>query len=265
MLPIETVRLARPGAEAWLAPERGGLLTRFSVDGEELLYLDESTLADPTKNVRGGIPILFPIAGKAGAGSPLKQHGFARNLPWRVVEQAGDRAVLGLDADATTRAAFPHDFRLAYTYALGERSLTLEQRFENHGATPMSIRPGLHPYFRVAEKAGARIASGATRGWDNVAGAEVTVDPASLDFAAGEVDLHLLDHDRPGTRLARPGARDIVLAWSADQRVLVLWTLPGRPFICVEPWSDRAGAPGIAVAPGEAHVSRLVISVGDAG
>ena len=263
MLPIETVRLARGAVEAWLAPERGGLLTRFSVDGEELLYLDEDTLADAGKSVRGGVPILFPIAGRPPAGSPLKQHGFARNLRWRVVEQTADRAVLGLEADASTLALWPHEFGLGFTYTLGDRSLTIEQRFENRGDAPMPIRPGLHPYFRVDAKGGARVMTRATRAWDNVAGAEVALRP--IDFVGGEVDLHLLDHDTPGTRLVRPGARDIVLDWSGDQQVLVLWTLPGRPFICVEPWSDRAGAPGITVAPGEAHQSRLVISVADAG
>jgi galactose mutarotase-like enzyme len=263
MLAIETVRLARGGAEAWLAPGRGGLLTRFSVDGEPLLYLDEGTLADATKNVRGGVPILFPVAGKPPAGSPLEQHGFARKLPWRVVEEGAERAVLGLDAGDATRALWPHEFSLRFSYALGDRSLSLEQRFENRGEAPMRIQPGLHPYFRVDEKAGARVATGATRAWDNLAGAERALAP--IDFAAGEVDLHLLDHDAPGTRLLRPGAPDIILDWSDDQKVLVLWTLPGRPFICVEPWSDRAGGPGISVAPGEAHLSRLAISVAGAG
>jgi len=37
-----------------IAPQRGALVTSFSVGGRELLYLDESTLSDATKNVRGG-------------------------------------------------------------------------------------------------------------------------------------------------------------------------------------------------------------------
>src|SRR5258708_2033571 len=104
------------------------MVTRFSVDGEDVLFLDEATLADATKNVRGGVPILFPIAGKLapdtlpGATVPLKQHGFARNLSWSVVEAARDRVTLGLDADDATRAAFPHDFALRYTYTVDERS-----------------------------------------------------------------------------------------------------------------------------------------------
>jgi galactose mutarotase-like enzyme len=268
MVPAETIRLAHGQSAAWLAPARGGMVTRFSVAGEDVLYLDEATLADPSKNVRGGIPILFPIAGKlapdmlAGATAPLPQHGFARNRSWRVVAQEPDRAVLMLEADAATRAAYPHDFALRFTYALSDGRLAIEQRFENRGTTPMPIHWGIHPYFAVPDKAAARVATDATAAWNNVAGAPVPF--TGVDFRSGEIDLHLLDHRPAGTRLSRPEARDVVLDWSADHRVLVLWTLPGRPFICVEPWSAPANAlqtgHGIEVPPGQAHVSRVSIS-----
>jgi D-hexose-6-phosphate mutarotase len=197
MLPIETIRLTDGKGEAWIAPARGGMVTRFSIGGEDVLYLDEATLGDLSKNVRGGIPILFPIAGKLmpdrlpGATAPLAQHGFARNRPWRVVSSAG-RAVLALDSDDATRAAYPFDFALTFSYALRDRALEIEQRFENRGAAPMPIQPGLHPYFAVPDKAGARVATDATVAWDNVAAARVTF--SGVDFAAGEVDLQLLDH-----------------------------------------------------------------------
>lgn len=271
-LPIETVRIAGGGAEAWLAPARGGLLTRFTVDGEDVLFLDEGTLADPGKNVRGGVPILFPIAGKLspdtlpGASSPLKQHGFARNLPWQVVSAGADRATLGLDSSEETRAAFPHDFALRYSYAITEQSLIIESTFENRGAASMTIQPGLHPYFRVEDKAGARVATAASVAWDNVAGARRAVSAEELRFDRGELDLHLLDHRATGTRLTRPGQRDLVLEWSADHTVLVLWTLPDRPFVCVEPWSAPANAlatgGGWVIPAGGAHTSTLKIQLG---
>ena len=268
MLPIETIRLTDGKGEAWIAPERGGMVTRLSIGGEDVLYLDEASLGDPSKNVRGGIPILFPIGGKLrpdrlpGATSPLSQHGFARNSPWRVVTSAG-AAVLALESDDATRAAYPFDFALTFSYALRDGTLEIEQRFENRGPTPMAMQPGLHPYFAVSDKAGARVATDATLAWDNVAGARVPF--SGVDLASGEVDLHLLDHHPHGTRLVRPGARDVVLSWSSDVSVLVLWTLPGRPFVCVEPWTAPANAlqtgGGVTVQPGGTHVSTLAIAV----
>jgi len=269
MIPVETVGLSHGAARASLAPARGGMLTRFSVGGEDVLFLDEATLADPNKNVRGGVPILFPIGGPLapdklpGATASLAQHGFARNLPWRVASSGGDRAVLALEASDATRAAFPHDFALAYEYTLGDAALRIDMRFENRGAAPMAIQPGLHPYFAVADKKAARVETHATKAWDNVARAHMPF--RGVDLSGGEVDMHLLDHGQNGTRLVRPGARDVLLRWSADHHVLVLWTLPGRPFVCVEPWSAPANAlnqgGGIVVAPGAAHVSFVELAV----
>src|SRR4051794_23759870 len=71
-------------------PERCALVTSFRVGDREVLYLDPATLVDPAKNVRGGIPVLFPMAGKLaneryavdGREYSMKQHGFARNRAW---------------------------------------------------------------------------------------------------------------------------------------------------------------------------------------
>jgi len=104
-------------SELEVVPERGGIITRWRVQGQEILYLDAERFANPDLSVRGGIPILFPICGNlpdntythhkknigekeepAAEGTTydetynqqkytLKQHGFARDLPWEVTEQ----------------------------------------------------------------------------------------------------------------------------------------------------------------------------------
>jgi galactose mutarotase-like enzyme len=82
----ETLELSDDGARSAVSivPERGAIVTRFRARGRELLYLDDATLRDRTKNVRGGIPILFPSPGKlegdhftrGGREGAMKQHGF---------------------------------------------------------------------------------------------------------------------------------------------------------------------------------------------
>jgi len=44
-------------------PERGGVITNWVSDGNEILYFDETRFMDKKKSIRGGIPILFPICG----------------------------------------------------------------------------------------------------------------------------------------------------------------------------------------------------------
>src|SRR6476659_4997807 len=105
-------------ASVALAPGRGGMVTRFRVGETNVLYMDAETLHDPMKNVRGGIPILFPIAGAlrddqfqdGGQAYAMRQHGFARTLPWTIADQStadGASMTLALGPTAATRAQFP--------------------------------------------------------------------------------------------------------------------------------------------------------------
>jgi galactose mutarotase-like enzyme len=279
---FETLRLEdeASGSTVVVAPARGGMVTRFSVGDVPVLFLDETTLLDTTKSVRGGVPILFPIAGKlpgdhyevGGRTYAMKQHGFARNLPWTVLDEStrdGASVTLGLEATDATRAQYPFAFALRFTYRLRGATLTLEQRFENHGDAPMPVQPGLHPYFYVpdATKAGARVDTDATRAYDNVTGREVAVT-SPIALAGHEVDLHLLDHGPRGTLLHRPGLPSVRIGFGDDQRALVVWTVPGRDFVCVEPWRAKFGAlaDGTAprIAPGEFASTTLTLSLADA-
>ncbi len=179
-----------------LEPDRGGLVTRFDVGQRRVLFLDEATLRDPTKNVRGGVPVLFPTPGKlagdawayGGRHGALKQHGFARNLPWRVVDAGTSSATLALEASDATRAGFPWDFTVELTVAVAGTTLRLDHRVTNTGNEPMPFGFGFHPYFFVADadKPRARIATAATRAFDNVTKQEVAVaSPIDLTRAEG--------------------------------------------------------------------------------
>src|SRR5215471_8353085 len=149
-----------------LSPARGGLVTSFQVRGRELLYLDEPTLGDENKNVRGGIPVLFPSPGKlsddaytsAGKRFTMKQHGFARALPWALestlVEPVAS-VTIGLVSNAATLAQYPWAFGAKMTFSVTGRRLRIAFRVENSGATEMPYALGFHPYFLVRDKASA--------------------------------------------------------------------------------------------------------------
>jgi galactose mutarotase-like enzyme len=264
-------------ASVALAPGRGGMVTRFRVGDTNVLYMDAETLHDPMKNVRGGIPILFPIAGalrddqfqEGGKSHALKRHGFARNLPWTIADQStADAAQMTLElvSSATTRAQFPFDFKLDFTYSLAAGRLTITQRFTNTGEAAMPISPGLHPYFLVLDdrKKEARVQTDATTAYDNRAGRQVTLR-APIDLSASEVDLHLADHWPRTVRLVRPGDRDLDLSLGVPDRILVVWTQRGKDFVCVEPWTAPANAlnegKAIRVPPQGTHETSFSIAV----
>lgn len=244
---VPTFELTHARARAVIAPDRGALVARWSIDGEELLYLDETTFEDRDKNVRGGNPVLFPSPGKLRddrwARGTLKQHGFGRQLPWAVTSRTADRTTLTLEDNETTRANYPFSFRADLHFVLGARTLRVEQEVQNRGTDRMPFGFGFHPYFIVPvdEKPAATIDTSATRAFDNVT--KETIDLHGIALGSGEVDLHLLDHNCNESELAWfAGTRRMHVRASRDYRRWVVWTLPDKPFVCLEPWTSAGDA-----------------------
>lgn len=245
-------------AEVSVVPERGAIVSRFRVGGREVLYLDPATLVDRSKNVRGGIPLLFPIAGRLSGGQyraggttyAMGQHGFARNLPFEIVgtDTDGRAAItLSLGSSEATRAVFPWEFEARITYALCGQGLSVELATRVKGPGTMPLHVGFHPYFLVhdADKGRAAITTDATRAFDNTTGLNGPF--TGFDLKQAEVDLHLLDHHARTVRLSVGDRTAVTLEMDEAFSTLVVWTLAGKDFVCVEPWT----APGDALNTGE--------------
>ncbi len=265
--PIPTIELRDGDAKsrAVIAPARGAIAIEWSVGGDELLYLDEGTFLDREKNVRGGVPVLFPSPGKlegdrftrGGRSGEMKQHGFARTLPWEVVAESidgGAKLVVALVSSDATRAQYPWDFFAEMSFLVRGPILRIEQRV-TAGLTNPSTMPfgfGFHPYFLVPdeEKRPTTIETNAKRAFDNVTKSEVALH--GIDLTQKEVDLHLLDHGCSQSELAWPrpsggGQTRVRVRASDEYQRFVIWTVAGKPFVCLEPWT----CPGNALNSGE--------------
>jgi galactose mutarotase-like enzyme len=257
---VEELTLEHAGVAARVAPGRGALVTAVTVGGRDLLFMDRTTLLDPAKSVRGGIPLLFPFAGRldgdrlAYAGTTMKQHGFARNKAWRVADRGPDRLRLALEDDAETRAVYPHAFRIEQSVRLLPAGVHVELLMQNRGSTPMPIAPGWHPYFPCPSAAKPRVKPLDVEGLDP---ARFTPD-AEFDFgvtapAAGRASFEV------------PGLGRLQLAFSPELRFLQCWGLPGRDFICLEPFlgpNDTINTPArLEVAPGQSHTLWMSIVI----
>jgi galactose mutarotase-like enzyme len=234
---VAELTIEHTGVAASVAPSRGAIVTALQVGGRDLLYLDRATLADPDKSVRGGIPLLFPFAGRLDgdrlvhAGSTMKQHGFARNKAWRVAAQRPGRLQLALEDDAQTREVFPHRFRLEQTLTLLPHGLQLDLAMHNLGDAPMPVAPGWHPYFpcRSADKPGV-----------------MPLDVPGLDPARfapdAEFDFGATAPADGRAGFEIPGLGELRLGFSPEMRFLQCWGLPGRDFICLEPFTGPNNA-----------------------
>lgn len=280
--PIETWRLEAGTAVCEVAPSRGGLVTRFAVDGEEILYMDQATLRDRTQKVRGGIPVLFPIAGAlagdryecGGRSYPMRQHGLARQAAWSVHNVGGARLTLEFRSSPATKASFPFDFAYRLTIDIeraGFRSLVLDSEIEHLGTDPgapaMPLHFGFHPYFWVPEldKPRTRLDIPARTALDNQTG---RTGPWSgeLDHTQSVQDLHLQGLSGNSATLTLPGKLPRTLTWSDSYSTIVVWTTSIKDFICIEPWSApsdalNSGEGLVRLPPGEIHRASFTISV----
>jgi galactose mutarotase-like enzyme len=102
-------------------------------------------------------PILFPIVGKLKNDKytwnnqtyQMKQHGFARDSRFTLVEQYGHKVVLQLLSSDATKHQFPFDFQLTITYECLATGLKITHEVQNTSESDLPISFGGHPGFRL--------------------------------------------------------------------------------------------------------------------
>jgi galactose mutarotase-like enzyme len=215
----------------------------------------------------GRSPVLFPIVGKApddkiavdGVSYPMGQHGFARRSEFTLASSTGTMARYELASSEATKAVYPFDFLLAVEHAVEGRALTVTVEVNNHDATDLPFGVGFHPAFvwplpdaegrdhtvtldNRGEPALVRLAGG-------LIAPEKLASPFKaghlvLDHAMFEADAMIFPEGAgPGLVYAAEGGP--ALKFSFDNLPnLALWTKPGAPFICIEPWHGTAAENG---------------------
>jgi galactose mutarotase-like enzyme len=275
----ETYILTDQGASSRLevVPERGGIITSWSLQGQDILYLDAERFTDPSLSVRGGIPILFPICGNLpnntytykGEQYTLKQHGFARDLPWEITNQVTNDLValtLVLNSNDQTRAVYPFDFQLAFTYQLKGNTLEIQQRYTNHSTEPMPFSTGLHPYFFTSDKTKLEFEIPASQYQDQIT-KEVHPFSGTFDLSRDEIDVAFRQVNGSCASVTDTGRRlKVTLSYSDLYSTLVFWTVKGKDYYCLEPWSAPRNALNTGdhltqLAPGASYEASVTLAV----
>ncbi len=251
------------GSRLEVVPERGGIITSWQIQGKEIFYLDTERFSHPDLSVRGGIPILFPICGNLvdntytykGQSYTLKQHGFARDLPWEVtdsVTQDSASLTLVLNSNEQTLAVYPFDFQVAFTYQLLGNSLEIRQRYSNYSAEPMPFSTGFHPYFAASDKTQLKFEIPADQYQEK--GTNTThAFSGDFDFNQDEIDLAFGQLRARSASVTDSSLKlQLELTYDDTYSTLVFWTVKGKDFYCLEPWS----APRNALNTGE-HLTQL--------
>ena len=227
-----------------IVPERGGLITEWQSEGKELLYFDLERFLDKDKSVRGGIPVLFPICGDlsedyviSGKKYFLKQHGFARDLPWSIdllKDELGIRLKL---CDTTeSRSFFPFFFTLWMDVYLKEKCLQISVKVFNHSQNSMPFSFGLHPYFKVSNLKKIKIDGLPEKCIDQT---NMKVTNASDQIRILDKGVDFLSYPSSSVKMFDCVSRNVIeLIHQDPMETTVIWTDPPRQMVCLEPWTS---------------------------
>lgn len=236
-----------------VVPERGGVITQWQIQGDEMFYLDVERFKSPDLTVRGGNPILFPICGNLpdnaythqGQTYSLKQHGFARNMPWKATSQSTDgmaSLTVQLESNEETRSVYPFDFLVEFSYQLKGTTLTIHQRYTNRSGEPMPFSAGFHPYFLAPDKHQLKVEIPGNQFENNVTKATEPFD-GQFDFEQDEIDAVFRPIDRQQAQVVDQGrSLTVTLDFDPMFTTLVFWTVKGKDFYCLEPWTAPRNA-----------------------
>ena len=211
---------AEAKTELVITPERGGMITGFSLNGEEYIWTRHPNFSECNRP-RFGVPVLFPNCGLPdngvhifdGKAYPMENHGFADLCAWDVESVGPDGVTLILESTPLTKFLYPFDFTVLMNYNLEGNTAAINMTVINEGDTNMPFSFGFHPYFTLTRKEGAdnsvRLLTGVQFPMtltDSGNGHKVTVDADdSFDHA-------------------------------------VLWQQDAESFVCMEPWNGWANS-----------------------
>ena len=249
----QTLTLTDGAYALTVTPEKGGMATSFTKDGEEYLWLRDGNY-ESTDRPRCGIPILFPSGSKPdggvhyfnGTAYPMEIHGFADLLPWKV-EKAEDSVIeLTLAPNGLTKFVYPFEFLLTMRYELQGNQASLTLNVANKGDKPMPFSVGFHPYFAASSLDNVSFdITAATCSEDAKGEQPAAPETITLTRKEGSADsIRLLTDVKNPMKLTDAGNGHEVTV-SFDETCFsngVLWQQDAERFVCMEPWNGWANS-----------------------
>ncbi len=249
----QTLTLTDGAYALTVTPEKGGMATSFTKDGDEYLWLRDGNY-ESTDRPRCAIPILFPSCGKPdggvhlfdGTAYPIENHGIADLLPWQV-KSAEDSAIeLTLTPNGLTKFVYPFDFLLTMRYELKNDTAELTLTVENTGAKVLPFSVGFHPYFAASKLENVSFDIKAATCSENAKG-EQPAAPEMITLTkkeGGSESIRFLTGVQSPMTFTDSGNGHKVTV-SFDEKAFghgVLWQQDAESFVCMEPWNGWANS-----------------------
>ena len=204
----------------------------------------------------GQSPILFPIVGRLiddcyfldGKKYTLPKHGFARKMHWNFIGSDSSSMKFSLNHTAETLKMYPYEFRLTVTFTLNNNTLEVTHEIENLNSTVMYASLGAHPAFNCSIGDRLVFNKKETLSTEKIDLKESLRLPDSIPVLNDESDIIITEDifnedalilkdfvSETLTLESDNHSRKVVFHLGAAPN-LGIWSKPGAPYICIEPW-----------------------------
>ena len=213
-------------------------------------------------------PVLFPNVGRHfedhyrinGTEYPSKQHGFARDSEFTCVDMTADSITHKLKSSDATKENYPFDFELKIKHVLEKNQVSVCWEVVNHSNETMYFTIGGHPAFNVnvlpdtdfedyslAFKEGTESLSyvlldteSGTAIADKTYELKLTNSKYALKKDMFDKDALVFDNGQiEWAALALPDGKPYIALESKGFPNFGIWSKPGAPYVCLEPWCGR--------------------------
>jgi len=261
-----------PAGTASICLQGAHLLTfRPKSQPEPVVWVSDAARLLPGKSIRGGVPVCWPWFGAHPSESRFPAHGFARTVPWDVIDSGATAGAthitLQLRVSQATRAQWPHDTPLTLRISVGD-TLDMALTTRNASAEALPLSEALHTYFQVADVAQVELLGldGCTY-LDKTEAFARKQQHGAVRFS-GETDRIYLGtqsecviHDpalQRRIRIAKQGSASTVVwtPWEKKAAAMGDFSATGwRQMLCVE--SANAADDSLVLQPGQAHTLQV--------
>ncbi|MFN8278487.1 MAG: aldose 1-epimerase family protein [Chitinophagales bacterium] len=216
-------------------------------------------------------PVLFPVVGRCwndqlsihGGKYPMEKHGFGRRSLFHLESQTDDSLTFLLQHSARTEPMYPFAFEFRITYQITANRLITRYTVKNPGYGELYFSLGAHPAFAVPFHTNESFNDYFVEFSEDQQLQRHLINEAG--FFTGETREVLHGNRRLGLSATLFEEDALIFKNHRSRRISIgstlhqhrlqvdfdgfpylgIWTKPGAPYVCIEPWLGCADNEGI--------------------